>query len=230
MGFVHSPLLKKSGYVSEQLLHVCDWLPTFYSAAGGNPADLGKSDGLDSWSMLTTNGKPVRHELLHNISPSQKKGAIRVGDYKLLVGGVNMHWDGWYPPYQVTDDSSRLYYDNPTAKNAVYKKLSESSDKRLAIMKKHMNMTISSAVKVVCGPKPANASTNCDPRQNACLYHIPSDPCEYNNIADGNRDIVKALTDRLNYYVTTMVPPANKPQDPKGNPKFNNGAWISWLD
>ncbi|XP_060068036.1 arylsulfatase I-like isoform X1 [Ylistrum balloti] len=228
VGFLHSPLLKKSGYVSEQLLHVCDWLPTFYSAAGGNPGDLGETDGYDMWTMLSSNSKPVRKELLHNISPSKRSGAIRVGEYKLLVGGVNMKWDGWYPPYQVTEDSSRLYYDNPAAKNSLFKELTGTSDNRItAVMK---NITLVSAVKVNCGPKPANASTNCDPRQNACLYHIPSDPCEYNNIAASNPSIVSALTDRLDYYLSTMVPPANKPVDPKGNPILNNGAWISWQD
>lgn len=228
VGFVHSPLLKTSGYVSQQLIHVCDWLPTLYSAAGGNPEDLGESDGYDMWSMLSSNSQPVRKELLHNISPWQKKGAIRVGDYKLLVGGINMKWDGWYPPYQVTEDSYRLLYENPAAKNTLFNELNATSYKQLTDDRKQM--TLSSAVKVSCGPKPSNASTNCDPRQSACLYHIPSDPCEYNNIATWNPSIVKSLTDRLDYYLSTMVPPENKPEDPKGNPINNKGAWISWQD
>lgn len=33
--FVWSPLLKKTRRVSQQLMHVTDWVPTLYSAAGG---------------------------------------------------------------------------------------------------------------------------------------------------------------------------------------------------
>lgn len=32
--FIWSPLLKKSGRVSQQLMHITDWLPTLYAAAG----------------------------------------------------------------------------------------------------------------------------------------------------------------------------------------------------
>lgn len=33
-GFIWSPLLKKPGRVSQQLIHITDWLPTFYAVAG----------------------------------------------------------------------------------------------------------------------------------------------------------------------------------------------------
>ena len=40
-----------------------------------------------------------RNEILHNIDPIEKYAALRVGDYKLVIGdsdgGV---WDGWFPP------------------------------------------------------------------------------------------------------------------------------------
>lgn len=32
--FVWSPLLNKTGRVSNQLMHIVDWMPTLYSAAG----------------------------------------------------------------------------------------------------------------------------------------------------------------------------------------------------
>lgn len=35
-GLIWSPLLKESQRVSSQLMHIVDWLPTLYSAAGGN--------------------------------------------------------------------------------------------------------------------------------------------------------------------------------------------------
>nr|KAG5705663.1 hypothetical protein BaRGS_026602 [Batillaria attramentaria] len=69
VGLIHSPLLSKSGYVSQNMLHVCDWLPTLYEAAGGNPTKLKNLDGVSAWKMLSTDGPPVRSEMLHNIDP-----------------------------------------------------------------------------------------------------------------------------------------------------------------
>lgn len=33
-GAIFSPLLKKRGYVNKNPVHLIDWLPTFYAAAG----------------------------------------------------------------------------------------------------------------------------------------------------------------------------------------------------
>ena len=83
VGFVHSNLLEKHPYMSDNLTHVSDWLPTLYSAAGGDIEDLGNIECIDMWIMLKANGTQVRNELLHNIDPRSHCSAIRVGDYKL---------------------------------------------------------------------------------------------------------------------------------------------------
>jgi len=67
-------------------------------------------------------------------------------------------------------------------------------------------------LKIECGPIPANASMNCDPEMKPCLYHIPSDPCEFHNIADQNPDIVQELMALMSKYNATMVPLLNSPQ------------------
>lgn len=215
VGFIHSPLLQQKGSVSQQMIHVCDWLPTLYRAAGGDPAEMKNLDGFDLWRMLVKNGPSVRHEILHNIDPILKFSALRVGDYKLLFGHVSER-DGWYPPYQA--------YEHTNISDTV---LYYSSNERI----EHQKLTAKKPVQVKCGgPRPLNAKYNCVGKLNPCLFHIPTDPCEYHNLAAEKPDIVKHLMARLKYYTETMVAPANKRQDPAGNPKRHNGLWVPWLN
>ncbi|KAH3825934.1 hypothetical protein DPMN_127821 [Dreissena polymorpha] len=80
-----------------------------------------------------------------------------------------------------TDD---LYADkdNETLKFVKYYESKSTVGKPMPKSYKHFG----NPVKIDCGPKPFNASTNCDPGLLPCLYNIASDPCEYNNIAPGN--------------------------------------------
>ena len=64
-----------------------DWLPTFYSAAGGNVQDLGPIDGVDQWNSLKTFGASSRKEMLYNSNATYQTGsALRLGDMKLILG------------------------------------------------------------------------------------------------------------------------------------------------
>ncbi|KAK3762417.1 hypothetical protein RRG08_061667 [Elysia crispata] len=301
VGLIHSPLIVRQGYVSNKMLHVCDWLPTLISAAGGKHLleNVTSLDGVDAWEMLSHDSKAVRSEMLHNIDPWDVKAALRMGDYKLLVGAISMSYGKWYPPYQVSGDERNLHYlnfidDVPLRESVQIKgyrqKLSEAyramwpesvkerlvklysfaersdlytgpyarlshelyddaeisdsakdtksglsfePEKNLRHEVKKFDYSVLSSlggtpVTVDCGPKPKNASTNCNPMVYPCLYHIPLDPCEYNNIAQNNSEIVVTMLKRLSEYAAYMVPPANKPYDPQGNPRFHDGAWVPW--
>ena len=85
MGFVHSKLIKNPGRVSRDLLHVTDWLPTFVALAGGNsPHGL---DGSNIWETVSSGAPSPRTEILLNIDPLvRKNAALRLGDYKIVVG------------------------------------------------------------------------------------------------------------------------------------------------
>ena len=57
--------------VLHRLIHVTDWLPTLYSAAGGPASDLGSTlDGVDQWESLSTGKPSPRSEMLYNIRPA----------------------------------------------------------------------------------------------------------------------------------------------------------------
>jgi arylsulfatase A-like enzyme len=78
----------KAGARINTPLHMVDWYPTLLKLGG---ASLSKDkqklplDGLDLWAALTQ-GKPSPHkEILFNSEPN--RGAIRVGDWKLVLNG-----------------------------------------------------------------------------------------------------------------------------------------------
>ena len=84
---IWSSRLHRSANVSNNLIHVTDWLPTLYSAAGGNVSDLGDIDGVDHWPFFSKKDlSPPRHTLLLNIDEVGKtEGAIH-RQYKLVRG------------------------------------------------------------------------------------------------------------------------------------------------
>ncbi|KAK7093086.1 hypothetical protein V1264_008737 [Littorina saxatilis] len=259
VGFLHSPLLQKAGYVSQQMLHVCDWLPTLYEAAGGNPKKLKNLDGVSAWQMLSTNGAAIRTEMLHNIDPLNEIAGLRVGDFKLVSGDIGNGYNDWYPRWQLSGDEDRLHVDNFHSDSFDHEDmlLSHPSQHKVRTVSDVLSsrsrfsgvkddrfinrMSVDESVQPVssrqrsgpvtinCGPKPANASTNCQPEKSPCLFHIPSDPCEYNNIAASNPAIVDQLFQRLLQYSYTMVTPGNKPNDDRGNPKYHNNTWVPWV-
>ena len=67
--FVHGKMLAGAGASSRELIHVTDWLPTLYRAAGGDTTNLEGLDGFDQWEMLTKGKASDRVEMLYNIDP-----------------------------------------------------------------------------------------------------------------------------------------------------------------
>ena len=92
---IYSPLIENRR-VSMDMMHATDWLPTFVHLAGGDANEMKQKDkALDGYNVWETISKGIpspRNEVLHNIVG--KEGALRVGDYKLLV---HVHNSSWYP-------------------------------------------------------------------------------------------------------------------------------------
>ncbi|XP_033124090.1 arylsulfatase I-like [Anneissia japonica] len=116
IGFVHSPLLNDDvrGSVSNELIHVSDWLPTIVEGiAGWNTNGTKPLDGVNQWDTIRNGSASARTEILYNIDPlSVQKGggrnwngyafnvrisaAIRSGDMKLITGTKGT--SGWDAP------------------------------------------------------------------------------------------------------------------------------------
>lgn len=82
--------LQSTPRVSTQLMHVTDWLPTLYTAAGGNPEDLpaAKLDGVDQWDALVNNKPSRRDKVLLFVDEKRNVTAVRSGQWKLVSGIV----------------------------------------------------------------------------------------------------------------------------------------------
>ena len=57
-GFIHSPLLPRSGYVSQALVHVTDWFPTILRIAGASKSLINGLgiDGIDQYDTFFSGG------------------------------------------------------------------------------------------------------------------------------------------------------------------------------
>ena len=66
-------------------MHIVDWYPTLLKLAGGKLEQKTNLDGRDCWGALTRTEIHSDREILINAAP--RAGAIRMGDWKLVVNG-----------------------------------------------------------------------------------------------------------------------------------------------
>lgn len=85
-------------------------------------------------------------------------------------------------------------------------------------------------MQVHCSLVPENATASCNSEDLPCLFHIPTDPCEYSDLAATYPDVLTIMKVKLRQYNATAVPPRNKPWDPTANPKYWGYAWTNWKD
>jgi arylsulfatase A-like enzyme len=76
----------RSNSVVNQPLHIVDWYPTLLRLAGAKLEQPLPLDGRDIWPVLTAGGRSPHGAILLNAAPHA--GAIRVGDWKLVINGA----------------------------------------------------------------------------------------------------------------------------------------------
>ncbi|KAH7941134.1 hypothetical protein HPB49_010304 [Dermacentor silvarum] len=74
---------------SHHIMHLVDWGPTFYTAAGGDVSDLGDVDGKDQWELLSTGRGNKREDVILEIEGRNGASAIISGRQGLFCFNTN---------------------------------------------------------------------------------------------------------------------------------------------
>lgn len=83
--FVNWPGQIRSNAVVNAPLHIVDLYPTLLRLAGAKVEQALPVDGQDCWPAIAHGAKSPHEEILINASP--KSGALRMGDWKLVING-----------------------------------------------------------------------------------------------------------------------------------------------
>ncbi|XP_076645885.1 arylsulfatase B [Halictus rubicundus] len=217
---VYSPLIKRSSRVADHLMHIVDWLPTFYTAAGGNLEDLEENlDGVDQWSTLVYEKESKRTDALLNIDPVENTSAAIIGKYK-LINGASREYNDYYG-----DSGTEKSYPKYNA-SSVLKSLAGSAI--MEVSQSNLNtedvIKLREEARVLC--EHVTKYPKCLDR---CLFDVHSDPCETTDLSSIYPKIVNDLNDYIEAYTKVMVPPAIMPVDPNSFPEHFNGTWMPWI-
>ncbi|XP_036334031.1 arylsulfatase B-like isoform X4 [Rhagoletis pomonella] len=228
-----SPRLQSRPRVAEQRMHIVDWLPTLLSAAAAagdavqkqqQPNATAALDGVSIWNALSRDELSPRRTILHNIDDIWGSAALTMGDWKLVIGtNYPTMWNGWYGPPGVRDANA---YDLKTLQRCPVGHALASLNMTPSVAEV-IRMRKAATVECVL-EVPPNA---CDYQEKKpCLYNVRDDPCEYYNQAEKYPHILKILLDELEHFNETAVPAANKPDDPRGDPRLHNYVWTNFGD
>nr|CAD7193704.1 unnamed protein product [Timema douglasi] len=250
-GFIWSPLLQQTPRVSNQVMHITDWLPTLYTAAGGIPP-LEGLDGVDQWEALLYDLPSPRREVLLNINEKTRTAAVRYQNYKLIIGSTNPAYNEYFganwaatvaPPYNssaVTGSPAgvavaQLYrstYSTDRIKFYLSVRVALSLSEPLTFKSPTLTSRIPSLrweASLQCTPDSPGSS--CDPTvsKGGCVYDVERDPCETNDLAVDHPDLASSLRALLVRHRRTLVPQGNLPTDSfNADPAKWGGAWTTW--
>jgi len=191
------------------MMHITDWLPTFYSIAGGDPSDLGDIDSYTFEDVLRGhNLTSPRSEFVLNFDPLENAKAMRVGRYKYMMNPndrYNGDFDDWY------------------SAPGEYPGINET-------MQPHTTPS-----QIYCGQRPKDAYSKCYSQTtglNECIFDIEADPCEYHNLVDHPEysQVKQTLLERVQYWEQQQVPPMRPPIDFESDPKHFGHTWTVWTD
>ncbi|XP_065220980.1 arylsulfatase B-like [Planococcus citri] len=227
---IWSPLFKRVGHVSNELFHISDWLPTFVSAAGGDPSTIENIDGINQWDILTGNLiKTERKEVLVNVDFEKNSSAIILDNWKLIKRNATFRPSFADMYAGVSGRAETPTYDvnavltSPT--NLLIGQNDSTTGNRFLQIRDEAK--IDSKCRERISSQPESNVIKC---LGNCLYDLEKDPCELTNVAEQNPTKVKEMESRIAYFESITEPQQSRVNDPKADPSLWGGYWTPWLD
>ncbi|XP_077545814.1 arylsulfatase B-like isoform X2 [Haemaphysalis longicornis] len=222
--FLWSPWLAKKRRVSNQLMHITDWLPTLYGLAGGVVSDLGQLDGQDMWNVLSNDEPSPRSSMVYNIDPLFGYAAVRRDRFKIVLGHSKYGVLGRIaiPGNQRTQqDLDALTERSKSAQ--VLRTLYGTDDLGFA-----SDWRVNAAV--ACPNRVCADDTHFESPNKVFLFDLYEDPCECNNLASTHKELLESMNKTLEEFKAQVVFPLNPPTDPASHPGNHNGTWAPWIE
>lgn len=168
---------------------------------------LGPIDGFNIWETISSDAQSPRYEILHGLdSLKEKKAALRIGDYKMIVHQNRSFYSDWYPRPESLHELDQVT------------KPSTLRDASVDCTVKHPHPLLYTKAPI------------CNPETKPCLFNIKWDPCEYHNLADFMPNTLKVMIDRLKFYYRKSAPAVYPQADESANPDQHGGVWAPWRD
>lgn len=219
---------------SQQVVHISDWAPTLYAAAGGDPRDLGDVDGKNQWDLLSAGTGNGRQEVLLDIEGRQQVAALISGRYKLVSrpsGPSDPQLDAQVGPPQGQPPED-VDLDALVTSSAAWQALQNASIDAGGRSQSSPRANWRQEATLNCSASPSNDSTrsNFDPYDDVFVFDIFSDPCELNNLASSNTKLRDELLSKLAVYrKIASHRPTNYESDERGYPEHHRCTWSPWI-
>lgn len=133
-----------SGQTIREPIHMVDWYPTLLKLAAASTKQELPVDGRDIWPVLTEKAKSPHDAILHCGMRGPTPCAIRMGDWKLLVGASDTDAESVPDAAQLAADKVELYNlaDDPGESNNLVAKQPE----KVKELRARLNRLIAAAV------------------------------------------------------------------------------------
>lgn len=205
VAFIHSPLLPKSGFKYNGMMHMVDlhesilhiarngaslsrgpgWRRELLDSWEGHPSYYSRGedrDGIDMWPAILTNTESPRNSFVYNVRKKPLRGAIRRRNWKLIIGEGGK-FDGWIPPTDVSAGAQGIDEEGKCCSTWH----SRIRDRHLA------------------------------------LYNLKDDPLETTDVSYLNPNVTSTLKSLLKKYASQSRQPHLPREDPLGHPSLHGG-------
>lgn len=249
LGFVSGAGLQAGvqGSVSQQLIHVSDWLPTLVQGIAGLPLTDSHAhddppppplDGVDQWAAISTGAPSARSEVLLNLLTGCHPGvpcrvagqyALRQDQWKLIYGHTSVFATTTVHKAGGDECVARTGIAQP---NTIPLPVTAATSPPFCpagwVPPPESGLQPLPPPDVNCSSLPCNLSNSAYMEGGVFLFDVVADPGEHNNLAAEHPDIVAKLLARLRFYNASQIPQENGADDPRSNPNRFGGVWTPW--